>query len=172
MKIERKYLILLSLAGLIIAVDQATKLYVHSHFRLGESIPVINDFFSLTYVRNKGAAFGMLGDANETFRNIFFLTMPPVALVIVLGILRSVPSSDKLQVFALSSIFAGAIGNYIDRLRFRYVIDFLDFHIADHYAWPAFNVADSAIVIGVGILMYLLYKEARESKAAAKTAKT
>lgn len=172
MKIEKKYLILLSLAGLIIAIDQATKLYIHSHFRLGESIPVINDFFSITYVRNRGAAFGILGNSHETFRNIFFLTMPPIAVVIILSILRGVPSSDKLQVFALSSVFSGAIGNYIDRLRFRYVIDFLDFHYKEVYSYPAFNVADMAIVIGVMILFYILFKEWAESRNTEQSTKT
>jgi signal peptidase II len=172
MKIDKKYLILLSLSGFIIALDQATKLYVHSHFYLGESITVINDLFNLTYVRNKGAAFGMLGDSNESFREIFFLTMPPIALVIVLRILKDVASTDRLQVLALSSIFAGAIGNYIDRIRFRYVIDFLDFHIARKYTWPAFNVADSAIVIGVMVLFYILFRDWKLEKQQAKAAES
>ncbi|MBC86222.1 MAG: signal peptidase II [Bdellovibrionaceae bacterium] len=154
-----KYLILVTIAGLIIALDQATKLYIHTHFSLGESITVINDFFNITYVRNTGAAFGFMSTAQETFRNIIFLTMPPVALLVIVMIMRGVHDRDLIQILALSSIFGGAIGNYIDRIRFRYVIDFLDFHIQNEYVWPAFNVADIAIVIGVGILILIMFRK-------------
>jgi signal peptidase II len=77
-------------------------------------------------------------------------------------ILRSVADNDWWQIFALSSVFGGAIGNYIDRVRFRYVIDFLDFHIHSQYSWPAFNVADSAIVCGVGLLLILMVFEKKD----------
>ena len=95
------------------------------------------------------SAFGFLGDSHPAFREIFFLATPPVALIIILLILRGVADADLWQTLALSSVFGGAVGNYIDRLRFRYVIDFLDFRV-----WPVFNVADSAITIGV--CLYLL----------------
>ncbi len=159
MKIDRKYLTLMALAGFIITLDQATKLYVHTHFQLGESLIVILDYFSITYVRNPGAAFGILGTSNETFRTIFFLTFPPIALIILLTILKDVATKDRIQVFALSSIFGGAVGNFIDRIRFSYVIDFLDFHIGERFVWPAFNVADSAIVVGVAILILLIFRK-------------
>jgi len=156
---NRKYLILLSIAGLIICLDQASKLYVHTHFYLGESVPIIEDIFSFTYVRNLGAAFGILSTSEESFRTIFFLSMPPVALAVILFILRGVPNDDKLQIVALSGIFGGAIGNYIDRIRFQYVIDFVDVHYKSSWSYPAFNIADSAIVGGVGILIYLMFTQ-------------
>jgi len=167
MKINKKYLILAAISGLIIAIDQATKLYVHTKFLLGESITVIEGFFNITYVRNPGAAFGFMRNADEAFRDIFFLSLPPIALVIILAILRGVPGKDKIQIFALSCIFGGAIGNYIDRLRFRYVIDFLDFHYKEQFVYPAFNIADSAIVIGVGILLILMFRREDEEDIAA-----
>lgn len=165
---KKKYLWLLAIAGVLIALDQLTKVYVHTHFHLGESVVVIPNFFNFTYVRNFGAAFGFLAESHPSFREIFFLSMPPIALVIILGILRGVADSDTKQIVALSSIFGGAIGNYIDRLRFRYVIDFLDFHLYNRWSWPAFNIADMAIVGGVGLLLLLMFMEKRKEDAKGK----
>lgn len=159
---KKKYLVLSAVTGLIIALDQLTKTLILKDFRLGESFAIIPNFFNLTYVRNPGAAFGFLANSHPEFREVFFLAMPPVALIIILMILRTVKDEDKWQIFALSSIFGGAIGNYVDRLRFRYVVDFLDFHIAGQYSWPAFNLADSAIVGGVGILLVLMWFEKKD----------
>lgn len=159
-----KYLILLVVSAFLVAIDQITKMYVHLHFQVGETVTVIPGFFNFTYVRNPGAAFGFLAQSHPEFRDIFFLTMPPVALVIILMILRGVPNNDYWQIFSLSSIFGGAIGNYIDRLQFRYVIDFLDFHYKDLYTYPAFNVADMAIVGGVMILIVIMIIEGRQEK--------
>ncbi len=157
--IQKKYLWLLGISGTWIVFDQWSKMFIHTHFQLGESISVIKDYFNITYVRNLGAAFGFLRDSHPTFREIFFLAMPPFALMVILGLFRSVKGNDRMQIFALSSIFGGAIGNYIDRLRFRYVIDFLDFHYQNTWSYPAFNVADSAIVIGVCLLVLMMLKE-------------
>ena len=159
---KKKYILLMAIAGFIIAIDQLIKFYVHTHFQLGESLPVVPGFFNITYVRNPGAAFGFLAESHPSFRELFFLSMPPVALVIILMILRGVPDSDKIQTIALCSVFGGAIGNYIDRIRFRYVIDFLDFHIKEKYTWPAFNIADMAIVCGVIVLLLLMFLESRQ----------
>lgn len=161
---KKKYVILFGLSAILIALDQLTKMYIHTHFQLGDSIPVLPGYFNITYVRNFGAAFGFLAESHPGFREAFFLAMPPVALIVILLILRSVPDSDWWQILALSSVFGGAIGNYIDRLRFRYVIDFLDFHLQSKYSWPAFNIADSAIVIGVGLLLILMLLEKKEKK--------
>lgn len=165
---KKKYLYLLTIAGVVIALDQLVKVYVHNNFRLGESIPVIENFFNLTYVRNPGAAFGFLADSHPTFREIFFLSMPPVALVIILMIMKGIKDSDTAQIIALSGIFGGAIGNYIDRLKFRYVIDFIDFHYYGKYSYPAFNIADSAIVGGVCLLLFINFLETRKAKQETK----
>jgi signal peptidase II len=77
-------------------------------------------------------------------------------------VLRGIKDNDRVQTVALSLVFGGALGNYIDRVRFRFVIDFLDFHIANKYVWPAFNIADSAIVIGIGILLVLSFTRKEE----------
>ncbi|CAN5473691.1 signal peptidase II [soil metagenome] len=164
-----KYLILAAIAGAVITIDQATKMYVHTHFQLHESIEVLSGFFNLTYVRNYGAAFGFLAESHQTFRELFFLSMPPVALLIILAILRTVNEFDRWTIASLSLVFGGAIGNYIDRLRFRYVIDFLDFHFQKAYTWPAFNVADSAIVVGVAVLLFLELTRTKKSVADSKS---
>lgn len=161
---KRKYIWLLIISGFLVALDQLIKVYVHTHFHLGESVVVIPNFFNLTYVRNFGAAFGFLAESHPSFRELFFLSMPPIALLIILGILRGVKNNDTKQIIALSSIFGGAIGNYIDRIRFRYVIDFLDFHLYNRWSWPAFNVADMAIVGGVGLLLLLMFLENKGHK--------
>lgn len=168
MNMDRKYLVLATIAGVLVVLDQLVKIYVHANFQLGESIPVIPNLFSITYVRNLGAAFGILRDSVPWFRDAFFMLMPPIAMIIIVMMLRAVPNTDRVQVFSLSLIFGGAIGNYIDRLRFGYVIDFLDFHWKDTWSYPAFNIADSAIVTGVCLL--LLIMTVRDRAAKRKTA--
>ncbi len=160
----RKFLFLTTISGFIICLDQLTKLYIHTHYQVGESTPVLNGFFDITYVRNLGAAFGFLARSHPQFRDTFFLLMPPVALVIILLILRGVENNDRVQIFALSSVFGGAVGNYIDRVRLGFVVDFLDFHIGS-YRWPAFNVADISIVCGVCILLLLMFLQPKTESA-------
>jgi len=123
---------------------------------------IIPNFFNLTYVRNPGAAFGFLAESPEFFRETFFLAFPPIAMATIFFVLRGIKDNDRVQTVALSLVFGGALGNYIDRVRFRFVIDFLDFHIANKYVWPAFNIADSAIVIGIGILLVLSFTRKEE----------
>ncbi len=162
---KKKVMFLISIAGLFIALDQLTKLYIHTHYQLSESLTIIPGFFNITYVKNPGAAFGFLASSNPFFRDAFFLIIPPVALVIIMMILRTVHQNDRIQIVALSCVFGGAIGNYIDRLRLRYVIDFLDFHYRNIYSWPAFNIADVAIVTGICMLFLLSFRRPRNRPA-------
>lgn len=169
----KKYLTLLTVSGFLICLDQATKLYIHTKFLHGESVAVINNFFNITYVRNFGAAFGFLRDANETLRTAFFLAVPPIAAVIIFFMLKSTPKKDKVSIIALSSIFGGALGNYIDRLWHGYVVDFLDFHYYDVASYPAFNVADMAIVCGISTMIILeLIKMRDEARLKASRTQT
>jgi signal peptidase II len=137
----------------VLILDQWTKFLVIIHFEYGESLPIIRDFFSLTYVRNTGAAFGFLASANPTFRVPFFLVVPIVAMVVLGFLYRDLPKDARWRSMALGLVSGGAIGNLIDRVRLGYVVDFLDFHYQSSYYFPAFNVADSAICVGVGILL-------------------
>ncbi len=164
--INKKYLFLLAVASFIISVDQATKNFIHTTYELGESHPVIQGFFNITYVRNEGAAFGFLNEAG--FRHTFFLIVPVIAMITLLFMLHGAKNNDRLQILALSSIFGGALGNYIDRLNLGFVVDFLDFHWQRAYTFAAFNVADMAIVGGVGLLLILTYFETVNERKAQK----
>ena len=138
---------------LIIVLDQWTKLLVLANFEYGESISVIQEFFSLTYVRNTGAAFGFLATANPAFRVPFFLAIPIIAMVVLGFLYRDLPRESRWRSLALGLVTGGAVGNLIDRVRLGYVVDFLDFHYKNVYYFPAFNIADSAICVGVAILL-------------------
>lgn len=156
-----RYRLLLMISGVVLALDQATKFYVDSRFRLFESITVIENFFNITYVRNKGAAFGIL--ANSSFRIPFFIGVSLLASLGILWYLSRLRDELRLLPTALCLIFAGAVGNLIDRIRLGEVIDFLDAHWYQHH-WPAFNVADSAITVGVGLLLIDLWREEKRKK--------
>jgi signal peptidase II len=162
--LKKKYSILLVVAVVIIGLDQTTKTMITDKFRLGESLPIIQDFFNLTYVRNQGAAFGMLAKANPAFRVPFFIFVPLIALISIAVVFRKLAVRDVKFAYALSLVVAGAVGNLIDRIKLGYVVDFLDFHWRGAYHFPAFNIADSAICVGVGLIMLDLICFSREEK--------
>lgn len=139
-------------AIVIIVLDQITKWIIINQVDYGQSIPVINGFFDITRVHNPGAAFGLFAD-----KQILFISFTVVTIVLIsLLALKYARKEPNLQVY-LGLILGGAIGNLIDRVRFNYVVDFIDVYVG-RYHWPAFNVADSAICIGIGLLTYLLLK--------------
>lgn len=146
-----KLLTLMLVTGWILCLDQASKIYIHTQFQLGESVSVMEPYFHITSVRNYGAAFGSFAKADQSLRGLFFALLPPFALLLIVVLLRTVDSGQRLQVFGFSLIFAGALGNLIDRLRFGFVVDFIDLTLPIYGPFPAFNIADCAIVIGVGL---------------------
>lgn len=154
-------LLLGSLTGSVIVTDQLSKLHIIQTMRLHESIPIIPNLFSLTYIRNPGAAFGLLAGSSNAFRMVFFGLTSIFALVLLGTILYRMPEREWMGRLSVSAILGGAIGNLIDRLRFGEVIDFLDVYI-DNYHWPAFNVADSAITVGVIFLIIHFMFEKQE----------
>ena len=156
-----KYLILLVVTVLALALDQGTKLFIDRSMDLHSTIPVIDNFFNITYVRNKGAAFSFL--ANSSFRLPFFILISLVAIVVIIWVIARLRPDQKLTAVSLAFIFAGAIGNLIDRLRLGEVIDFLDAHWYEHH-WPVFNVADICICVGVGLLAIDMFIEERRLK--------
>lgn len=158
-----KYRIFIATVAFALVIDQLTKIYIDSTFRLYESIPVIENYFSITYVRNPGAAFGIL--ANNAIRIPFFISVSLLASIGIIWYLRRVSTDDRWQAFALGLIFSGAVGNLIDRVRLGEVIDFIDVYWRQHH-WPAFNVADSAICVGVAILFLCSWREERNGKNA------
>ena len=149
----------------VVLLDQATKALVMDRFAMFELLPVIPGLFDLTYLTNTGAAFGMLAGAKSVWRQVFFVGVAVAAIGVMVFSYRQFRRQGRIFVHAIGLIAGGAVGNLIDRLRFGAVVDFLYFHIGTHY-WPAFNVADSAITIGVGlfILGSILYPPQENEK--------
>jgi len=151
-KYRGKLRLFLIVAALLVTLDQLSKLWVRAHLALGESLP-ITDRLSLTYIGNTGSAFGLL--ANQTF---LLITIGVASLLIILLFLRYLSLATTLSVVSIGLILSGAVGNLIDRLRFSYVTDFIDFRLWSNFHWPAFNIADAAITVGVFMLIYYFYK--------------
>ncbi len=156
-----KWIAFLGFSLAVVGVDQLAKLYVLQYLRLGQNIVFIEGYVNWTYVLNPGAAFGFLGNTSLEFREIFFIIVPLFASIFILLILKWVDPKDLKQILALSSIFGGATGNFIDRVRFNHVIDFIDIHFNNRWSWPAFNIADVAIIGGVAGLLVILYQESK-----------
>jgi signal peptidase II len=149
---QRKFVFFLLLAGFVLVLDQVTKTWVSGSFGLFESRPVVEGWFHLTYLRNPGAAFGLFAGFGEAFRRPFFLTVTLLALTGILVALWCLLKRKPWRAAALALVFGGAVGNQTDRLLRGEVVDFLDVFWRGHH-WPAFNVADSAISLGVMILV-------------------
>lgn len=156
-----RYIIFSAIAIAGIIIDQITKVVVDRSMQLFDSIPLIENFFHLTYVRNKGAAFSFL--SNASWRLPFFITISTVAALVILVAFNKLRDDQKLAHISLSMIFSGAVGNLIDRVRLGEVIDFLDAHWYRHH-WPAFNVADSLICVGVFLLAIDMILEEKRLK--------
>ena len=146
---------------LVVGLDQFTKILTVNNFALYESLEIVPGFFSLTYLTNKGAAFGFLASVDSSWRHYFFLILASVALVLLLIAWFRLRKEHRFYGPALALIAGGAIGNVIDRVRLGAVVDFLDFYVAGHH-WPAFNVADSAISVGVALFLLANYLEERK----------
>ncbi|MCB9253319.1 MAG: signal peptidase II [Bdellovibrionaceae bacterium] len=155
---QSRFFVLAVVFLVTVVLDQWTKYLIYSQFRWGESVPVFESFFAITYVRNTGAAFGLLHQAPEAIRLPFFLVVPVVALLVIGYLFYKLKDSQRWVTVALSLIVSGAVGNLIDRSRFGFVVDFLDFYVGSHH-WPAFNVADSAIVVGVAMMFLDSFKK-------------
>ncbi len=140
------------ISALIVACDQFTKTLVDRAFELHESRVLIDGLLRLTYVQNHGAAFGLLADAGLPNQALLFTAVSVLALTAIGVYAWKLPSSQRLAQHALALVMGGALGNLIDRARHGYVIDFVDVHWGLHH-WPAFNVADSAISVGVALLV-------------------
>lgn len=139
----------LGIAAVIVLLDQITKVLIVRLFSLGESMPVTS-FFNLVLAHNPGAAFSFLAGAGG-WQRYFFTAVAVIAVITILYLLKR-HAGQKMFCWALALILGGAIGNLIDRMMYGYVIDFLDFHVAGWH-WPAFNVADMAIVGGAGLFI-------------------
>jgi signal peptidase II len=160
-----RYLILALVSLGTVILDQASKAHIMKTMRLHESIPIIPSFFSLTYIRNPGAAFGILASSSNGFRLLFFGLTSLFALALLGTIFFRLREDDWIGQLSIAGILGGAIGNLLDRVRFGEVIDFLDFYV-DSYHWPAFNVADAAISVGVCFLIVHFAIEKKDAEPA------
>lgn len=136
----------------LIIIDQFTKFMVTLHIPQNYSIGVIYNFFQLTHIRNPGVAFGLFSDSQAEYKVMFFIVFSAIAIVAILVFYHNTNDDMKLAQIGLILLFSGAIGNLIDRILYHEVIDFLDFYYKS-YHWPAFNVADSCITVGVVLVM-------------------
>lgn len=154
----------------IVAVDQATKFLVIQKLPLYEDVPLISGLLSLQHVRNSGAVFGFLSGTSIPGKPYVFAVMSAIALGALTYYARTIPREERLPRFALSLVIGGAIGNLIDRVRFGYVVDFVKMYWENH-VWPNYNVADSAISIGLVLLVIDSFRPRdRETVAAAPPA--
>jgi signal peptidase II len=146
------------ISGGVLVLDQITKVLVERTMSLHQSIEIVPNFAHLTFLRNTGVAFGFLAGARSSLRIIFFALISSVAIGCIVYLIRGLRPRQKALLVSLSLILGGAIGNLIDRLRLGEVIDFIDLHWYDIH-WPAFNVADSAISIGVVLLLIQMLRK-------------
>jgi signal peptidase II len=131
---------------IVVFIDQLSKFYIRTHMVSGASIPVVKDVFHITYVLNPGAAFGLF-----EHQTIFFLIVAVGLVVGAIYFYPRIPQQYRLLRFGIGLMVGGAIGNVIDRIKTGYVVDFFDFRI-----WPVFNIADAAIVCGVGCIVFTM----------------
>ena len=156
-------------ALLVVLSDQITKIAIVRSFELGEILSVIPGFFNLTLTHNKGIAFGMLSGLPDSIRIFVLIGATGIALGLLVYFLLKEFASDVFGQFGIALVLGGALGNIIDRIRLGYVIDFLDVFYGS-YHWPAFNIADSAICIGVGILLLRSCSACEETPAPEESA--
>lgn len=160
--LKSRYVYLLLVASVVVLADQVTKAVILKNLPLYSSLTIIPGFFDITHIHNPGGAFGLFADSGAGVRKVVFFLVSLMAMVLILWFTVKTPPTHRFLAVGFAMIFGGAAGNLIDRIRFGKVVDFLDFYIG-RYHWPAFNVADSAISIGIGIfLLHLVLKKLPE----------
>ena len=156
--LEKRYHLMAWPALAVIVLDQLSKWAVLRSLRVHECVPVLTGFFDLVHVRNRGMAFGLMNRPGIDFTFYFLVAASLGAVVLLLVWFLKLKDGDSRLTLGLSLIMGGAVGNLIDRLRFREVIDFLDFYLGQ-YHWPVFNLADSAITVGTFLVaLSLIFK--------------
>lgn len=158
----RKYHILI--AAIVVLLDRLTKGLVEQRITLHDSIDVVPGLFRLTHVQNQGAAFGLFSDSHSEWKVAMLILFSLAALAVVSALLWKNGNALNATAIALSLVFGGALGNLWDRVVSGRVVDFLDFYLGPHH-WPAFNIADSAIVIGALLLLSEIFLAPQEEKA-------
>jgi signal peptidase II len=148
------------MAGVIFALDRFTKWIIDTHVSFLDTYRVIPGFFEIVHSQNRGVAFGLFNESTWEWRTTLLVVTSLAAVIVVSVMLWNARRLDRLSIWGLSLILGGAAGNVFDRMVWGHVTDFLLFYIRD-YQWPAFNMADSAIVVGSGLLMIDLLRSKR-----------
>jgi len=150
-----------SVAIVLGVADQILKWIVTSNFRLGESLVVFPGFFNITYLRNRGGAFSLLAELPPVWGRLFFIVAVTAAMLFVFYLYRYHPPSNRWGRLGLLLIFGGGLGNLVDRVLTGEVIDFILLYYGDYY-WPAFNLADSCVSVGVALLAVDIFRDSGE----------
>lgn len=150
------------IATLVLLLDRVTKLAVAQRISVNEGVDIL-PFFRLTHVQNQGAAFGLFSDSPSEWKIAMLILFSVAALAVLSTLLWKNGNAMNATAVALSLVFGGALGNLWDRVASGRVIDFFDFYLGSHH-WPAFNVADSAIVIGALLLLSEIFLSPQEEK--------
>ena len=161
----------LGIMGAVVVLDQAAKALVDRYLELHESHSIVDGLARLTYVQNRGAAFGILSDADLPYQSVLFSAVSIIALGAIAVYAWTLPITSRLPRAALALIMGGAVGNLLDRVRLGYVIDYVDVYWGRHH-WPAFNVADSAISVGVALLVLDILRNPQPEAAKPEMAPT
>ncbi len=161
----QRYRLVLVIMAVVVCADQLSKWYIGQRLELYQSLTVVEHYFNICHVHNNGAAFGILADS--AIRVPLLIAVALLASGVILWLLARLPLAQRWQRLGLALVFSGAVGNLIDRIRLGVVVDFIDVHWYGHH-WPAFNVADSAISVGVALLLLDVWRSERGSRAADK----
>ncbi len=161
--VPRKYLLIVSICGMLVSIDQLTKFLVTTRLRPNDSIPVFEQFLRITYVQNFGMAFGLFNNVDPNTRALILLIFPLLILIGILFLFAKIKESQTISIYGYCLVVGGALGNILDRIRAGYVVDFLDFHFHHRWHFPAFNIADSSVTFGLALLcIHLIFeREAR-----------
>lgn len=154
---SNRYLQLFLISNLLIILDQYTKMWVATHIPQGHFILAVKNFLAITHVRNPGVAFGLFAEGPSNLKTYILVGFSVVAIIAILVFYHQNPRDNLMVRFALILIFSGAIGNLIDRVLYHEVIDFIDIYFGNFH-WPAFNIADSCITIGVIMMFFDLIR--------------
>ncbi len=153
----RKFPLLLAVLAAGLVLDQATKFILVRSLPAGTQVPVIPGFFNLVHIYNRGAAFGLLAGLPPGAAQGLFLVTTALVLAVVGYLWWRLPDRQGAAALGYSLIITGALGNFLDRLRLGEVVDFLDFYLG-RYHWPAFNLADSLVCLGAGVLVWVIFR--------------
>ena len=158
---ERRW-VAYSLAIAVFAVDRLTKWIIETHVSFLDTMTVIPGFFDIVHSQNRGVAFGLLNDSTSAWRTFLLIGFSVAAVGFIFGLLWKSTRLDRRMMWGLGLVLGGAAGNVFDRIVWGRVTDFLEFYVGSLH-WPTFNVADTAIVIGTGLLLLDLLKPKQEA---------